>query len=193
MKVPKLFFLTGLVGRARIVLVRRLPGRAACAVRIAILRGPKMASFFGKSAVAEKASEKVERMRQVADYLPKDKESLLEADYDNAGLEYLSAEYGIGDSDADRYVAAMRRYCETHKRVGKDGKSYADLRLGRNSYRNRAALGALFGDGALGGHLYLLASAIDTRQRREWFRTILNETVPAGTVVKAKARKAGAK
>ena len=152
-----------------------------------------MASFFGKSAVAEKASEKVERMRQVADYLPKDKSALLEADYDAAGLAFLNAEYGIGDSDADRYVAAMRAYCEAHKRVGKDGKSYADLRLGRNTYRNRAALGALFGDGALGGHLYLLASAVDTRQRREWFRQILAETAPAGTMVKAKARRAGSK
>lgn len=152
-----------------------------------------MASFFGKSAVVEKASEKVERMKQVSDYLPKDKSALLEADYDNAGLEYLKEEYGITDSDADRYVAAMKKYCETHKRVGKDGKSYADLRLGRNSYRNRAALGALFGDGALGGHVYLLASAVDTRQRREWLRQILAETVPAGTVVKAKGRKAGSK
>lgn len=152
-----------------------------------------MASFFGKSAVAEKASEKVERMRQVADYLPKDKESLSERDYDAAGLEYLSAEYGLKDEDADRYVMAMRTYCERHKRTGKDGKAYADLRLGRNSYRNRAALGALFGDGNLGGHVYLLASAVDTRQRREWFRACLNETAPAGTVVKAKARKVGSK
>ena len=152
-----------------------------------------MASFFGKSAVAEKASEKVERMRQVVDFLPKDKETLSERDYDAAGLAFLSAEYGLKDEDADRYVVAMRRYCEIHKRTGKDGKAYADLRLGRNSYRNRAALGALFGDGNLGGHVYLLASAVDTRQRREWFRQILSETVPAGTVAKAKARKAAAK
>ena len=152
-----------------------------------------MASFFGKSAVAEKASEKVERMRQVVDFLPKDKETLSERDYDAAGLAFLSAEYGLKDEDAERYVMAMRLYCERHKRVGKDGKAYADLRLGRNSYRNRAALGALFGDGQLGGHVYLLASAVDTRQRREWLRSCLADTVPAGTVAKAKGRKAAAK
>lgn len=152
-----------------------------------------MASFFGKSAVVEKASEKVERMRQVGDFLPKDKESLSERDYDAAGLAFLHEEYGIGEADAERYVLAMRKYCEMHKRVGKDGKSYADLRLGRNSYRNRAALGALFGDGNLGGHVYLLASAVDTRQRREWFKACLADTVPAGTVAKAKGRKAVAK
>ena len=152
-----------------------------------------MASFFGKSVVAEKASEKVPRMRQVSDYLPKDKSALLEADYDNAGLEYLKEEYGLKDQDAERYVIAMRLYCERHKRTGKDGKQYADLRLGRNSYRNRAALGALFGDGQLGGHVYLLASAVDTRQRREWLRSCLADTVPAGTVAKAKGRKAATK
>ena len=157
------------------------------------LRGYSMASFFGKNVAATEKAEKVERMRQVADFLPKDKESLSERDYDAAGLAFLSAEYGITDSDAERYVAAMRLYCERHKRVGKDGKAYADLRLGRNSYRNRAALGALFGDGQLGGHVYLLASAVDTRQRREWFRSCLAETVPAGTVAKPKARKAATK
>lgn len=119
-----------------------------------------MASFFGKSS---KAQEKVERAKVVH---PKD---YLEGEnYDEAGFKFFQVVLtGLEETEAhaEKLVRSIREYCDKYKVDGKDGQKYCDLAL--YGPFGRRALGAVYGDGNLGGVLYTLAQGFDKIERRE--------------------------
>lgn len=134
-----------------------------------------MASFFEKGKVESKESK-------VATKHPKD---FLEGEkYDEAGFAFFQFVLGkdLTDKTAEAFVACVRKYCDTFKIKGKDGTTeYCDLAL--YGPFGRRALGAVYGDGNLGGVLYTLAQGFDKLERRARLLQIWNER--AGAKVKS--------
>ena len=129
-----------------------------------------MSSFFESGSKVASVSS----IKSVKDFLPKDKaaDSLAPKDYTQAGFDcFASFLPGMTDKDSDKFVVTLRTYCETKKKIGKDGIEYADLGyMGKG--RTKQAIGAIYGDGKLGNVLYSLALGFDTQARRDDLRSI---------------------
>lgn len=141
-----------------------------------------MASFFEKGKVEGK--ERAAAVKHPKDFLEGDK-------YDEAGFAFF--QYVLGDSlnekSADSFVATVRKYCDTYKVKSKDGTTeYCDLSL--YGPFGRRALGAVYGDGNLGGVLYTLAQGFDKIERRERLAKLWGERAGAALKGKSKAKAA---
>lgn len=141
-----------------------------------------MASFTGKSTFVQESKE---RMIQPKDFLPKDREPTSD-DYDAAGIKFFEAVFGSKLDDADKFQSVVRKYCDTVKKAGKDGKEYIDASFFGNY--GRRALGAVYGDGNFGGLMFTLAGAFGTKVRREKLAGLWSNALGTVTKPKAKAR-----
>jgi len=137
-----------------------------------------MASFFEKGKVEGK--ERAAAVKHPKDFLEGD-------NYDAAGFAFFQyvLDGKLTEKNADEFVATVRKYCDTFKVKSKDGAAeYCDLSL--YGPFGRRALGAVYGDGNLGGVLYTLAQGFDKIERRERLAKLWGERAGAAPERKGK-------
>jgi len=132
-----------------------------------------MASFNMGSG---KAVETANRPKVGKDFLDKEKDLCSPSDYREAGMGWVSEILGLKETedDANKLVFALRNYLDKYKtdKLSKKGEPLADIG-GYNPAMTARAFGAIYGDGDLGGVIYIISSWFDTKTRLERLKALL--------------------